>query len=129
MRKLRGAIDGPYPVSQSYGMYKSTDGGETWVKINNGLETSLININCIAVHPTNSDIVYIGTWRDGVFKTIDGGQTWVLKSNGLASADVRSLAIDPKNPEVVYAGLGDGVGIFKTTNGGELWGEINTGLT
>ena len=129
MRKLRGAIDGPYPVSQSYGMYKSTDGGETWVKINNGLETSLININCIAVHPTNSDIVYIGTWRDGVFKTIDGGQTWVLKSNGLASADVRSLAIDPKNPEVVYAGLGDGVGIFKTTNGGELWGEINTGLS
>jgi len=128
MRRDRSAIGGPYPASPSYGMYKSIDGGETWVEINNGLKTSLININFIAVHPTNPDIVYIGTWRDGVFKTIDGGQTWVLKSNGLASADVRSLAIDPENPEVVYAGLGDGVGIFKTTNGGELWGEINTGL-
>jgi len=129
MRKCRRTIDGDFPARPSFGMYKSTDGGETWVEINNGLRTSLININCIAVHPTNPDVVYIGTWRDGVFKTTDGGQSWVAKSNGLVSADVRSLAIDPQNPEVVYAGLGGGAGIFKTTNGGELWGAINSGLS
>jgi len=129
MRKGRRSINGDFPPKPSFGMYKSTDGGETWVEINNGLKTSLININCIAVHPSNPDIVYIGTWRDGVFKTTDGGQSWALRSNGLASADVRSLAIDPQNPQVVYAGLGEGAGIFKSTNGGELWGAINSGLS
>lgn len=128
MSKCRRTIDGDFPPRPSFGMYKSTDGGKTWVEINNGLKTSLININSIAVHPTNPDIVYIGTWKDGVFKTTNGGRSWEAKNNGLVSADVRSLAIDPQNPEVVYAGLGEGAGIFKTTNGGELWEAINSGL-
>ena len=129
MRRDRSAIDGNYPAAPSYGMYKSTDGGETWTETNNGLKTSLINIECIAVHPNDPNIVYIGTWKDGVFKSINGGQNWVMKNNGLASADVRSLAIDPMNPEIVYAGLGEGSGIYRTTNGGELWSSINSGLS
>jgi photosystem II stability/assembly factor-like uncharacterized protein len=130
MRKGRRTIEGNFPARPSFGMYKSTDGGENWVEINDdNLKTSLINIHCIAVHPTNPNIVYIGTWKDGVFKTIDGGESWGLMNDGLASTDVRSLAIDPQNPEVVYAGLGEGAGIYKTTNGGVLWGEINTGLS
>lgn len=126
-RSRRTVVNGEFP-GPSFGMFKSTDGGETWGEINTGLMTSLINIHRIAVHPTNSDIVYIGTWKDGVFKTTDGGQSWALKNNGLVSADVRSLAIDPQNPAVLYAGLGEGAGVFKSTNGGELWGAINTGL-
>ncbi len=128
MRKGRRSIDGDFPHEPSFGMYKSTDGGETWVEINNGLQTSYINIHCIAIHPTNADIGYIGTWRDGVFKTVDGGESWVLKSNGLISSDVRSLAIDPQDSDIIYAGLGEGGGIFKSDNGGELWSELNTGL-
>ena len=128
MRKGRRSIDGDFPPEASFGMYKSTDRGETWVEINNGLQTSYINIHCIAVHPTNAQVVYIGTWRDGIFKTTDGGQNWVLKSNGLISSDVRSLAIDPQDPNTIYAGLGEGAGVYKSTNGGEIWGEMNTGL-
>jgi len=128
MRMHRGAIDGAYPARPSLGMFKSNDGGETWGEINTGLETPLINIHRIAVHPTNPDVVYIGTWKDGVFKTTDGGQSWALKNDGLVSADVHSLAIDPANPQVLYAGLGEGAGVFKSTDGGELWGAINTGL-
>jgi photosystem II stability/assembly factor-like uncharacterized protein len=128
MSRSRRTVDnGEFP-GPSFGMFKSTDGGETWAEINNGLETSLINIHRIAVHPTDPNVVYIGTWKDGVFKTTDGGQSWVLKNNGLVSADVRSLAIDPQNPEVLYAGLGEGAGVFKSTDGGDLWGAINTGL-
>ncbi len=126
--KGRRTIDGDFPARPSFGMYKSTDGGETWIEINNGLQTSLININCLAVHPTDPNIVYIGTWKDGVFKTTDGGESWLMKSNGLVSADIRSLAIDPQNPEVVYVGLGEGAGIFKSTNGGELWRRSDTGV-
>jgi len=131
-REMR-AIDGDVPPGPSYGMYKSIDGGDTdtWVQINgsnNELNTSYININCVAVHPTNPDIVYIGTWMDSIYKTTDGGTTWTLKSNGLISADCRSLAIDPQNPEIVYAGLGGGGGVFKTTNGGEQWSAVNSGI-
>ena len=112
----------------SFGVYKSTDGGVSWVAKNSGLEHSTRNINCITVHPLNPDIAYIGTAHDGAFKTTDGGENWVAISNGLMSLDVRSLAIDPKDPEVVYAGLGEGAGIYKTTNGGELWEGINYGI-
>ncbi len=126
--KGRRSIDGDFPARPSFGMYKSTNGGETWMEINKGLQTSLININCLAVHPTDPNIVYIGTWKDGVFKTTDGGESWLMKSNGLVSADIRSLAIDPQNPEIVYVGLGEGAGIFKSTNGGELWRRSDTGV-
>jgi photosystem II stability/assembly factor-like uncharacterized protein len=128
MRKERRAIDGDMPLGPSYGMYKSTDSGRTWNPINNGLGTSLINIHTVSIHPSNSDIVYIGTWRDGVFKTSNGGMQWEPLNNGLQSTDVRALAIDPQNPQVLYAGLGEGAGIFKSTNGGEQWGAINTGI-
>jgi photosystem II stability/assembly factor-like uncharacterized protein len=105
MRKSRRTIDGDFPAEASFGMYKSIDGGETWFEINNGLQTSFINIHCISIHPTNA-----------------------LKSNGLISSDVRSLAIDPEEPNILYAGLGEGGGIYKSTDGGEFWGEINLGL-
>jgi photosystem II stability/assembly factor-like uncharacterized protein len=128
MRKERRAIDGDMPIGPSYGMYKSTDSGQIWNPINNGLGTSLINIHTVGIHPTNSDIAYIGTWRDGIFKTTNGGQIWQAKNNGLQSLDIRSLAIDPKNPEIIYAGLGEGVGIFKSIDGGEQWEATNTGI-
>jgi photosystem II stability/assembly factor-like uncharacterized protein len=126
-RSRRTVENGEFP-GPSFGMYRSTDGGENWGEINTGLATSLINIHRIAVHPTDPDVVYVGTWKDGVFKTTDGGQSWALKNNGLISADVRSLAIDPQNPQVVFAGLGEGAGVYKSTDGGESWGAVNTGL-
>lgn len=135
MSASRRTIDGPpWPARDSYGMYKSTDGGETgtWVEINNGLPISpalLLNILAIAVDPTDADVVYVGTWKDGVYKTTNGGQEWVRKSDGLGATDVRSLAIDPYNPQIIYAGLSEGAGIFKSTNGGEQWGAVNAGLS
>jgi photosystem II stability/assembly factor-like uncharacterized protein len=127
MRAARRNIDLNFPARSSYGMYKSTDGGENWVAINTGLGTDL-NVNAIAVHPTDANTVYIGTWRDGLYKSTDGGQNWVAKSNGLTSLDVRALALDPSNPQTVYAGLGQGAGIYKSTNGGDQWTAINEGL-
>ncbi len=112
----------------SFGIYKSVDGGETWTEKNSGLENSTKIINNIAVHPGNPDIAYAATFHDGIFKTTDGGESWVAINNGLLSLDVRSLAIDPENPDTIYAGLAEGVGIFKTTNGGELWEPINAGI-
>ena len=134
MSAERRMFDGLFPARASHGMYKSESGGApgTWVAINNGLPiapTQLLNINAIAVHPTLSNTVYIGTWKNGVYKTTDGGQNWMPMNSGLTSADARSLAVDANSPQVVYVGLGEGKGVFKSVNGGVLWGAINSGLS
>ncbi len=128
MRKGRRTIESNFYVGPSFGIYKSVNGGKTWKDMNKGLEKYDKNINDIAVHPHNPDIAYVATWRDGILKTIDGGKSWKAINNGLLSLNVRSLAIDLARPDVVYAGLSEGVGIFKTINSGKLWEPINAGI-
>ncbi|MBD3338199.1 MAG: T9SS type A sorting domain-containing protein, partial [Candidatus Lokiarchaeota archaeon] len=113
---------------ESHGVIKSIDGGDTWCFINSGLEETGKSINEIVVHPTNPNILYIGTTTDGIYKSADGGENWIAKNNGLRLSNVSSLAIDPHNPEIVYAGLDYGGGIMKTLNGGELWLDANEGI-
>lgn len=128
------------------GVYKSTDGGKTWRKM--GLRDSH-HIPKIIVHPANSDIVFIASMghlftpnaERGVFKTIDGGLTWqkVLFIND--TIGVIDLAMDPSNPDILYAGTydkarfpwhyeagGPGSGIYKTADGGRTWKRLSGGL-
>ena len=131
------------------GLYKTTDGGESWEHM--GLE----NTNTIAriiVDPGNTDIVYVAAsgheWTDneerGIYKTTDGGKTWkqVLYVNDRTGGN--DLVMDPTNPDVLYATTWErirekwsdprteedykGSGIWKSTDGGENWKQINAGL-
>ncbi|MCD6325942.1 carboxypeptidase regulatory-like domain-containing protein [bacterium] len=111
----------------SMGIYRSTDDGETWAQINEGLADTTKNINEIVVHPTNPDIAYAGTLNSGIYKTVDGGRHWIAINDGLARSDIRALAMDPGNPEVIYAGA-EGAGVFKSEDGGLAWRQINVGL-
>ena len=131
------------------GIYKSTDGGQTFTHM--GL-TDTQTIGRILVHPTNPDVVYVAAsgheWTDnemrGVFKTTDGGATWnkvLYKSQRTGAWD---LVMDSSNPDVVYASMWQRIrrkwsdprvepgynegGIFKTTDGGKTWTEVSTGL-
>jgi photosystem II stability/assembly factor-like uncharacterized protein len=100
-------------VSVGDGIYKTTDGGETWT--NMGLPNSE-HISRILVDPANSDVVYACVpgrlWSDsadrGLYKTTDGGKTWVqiLKGSNL-STGCSTIAMDPKNPRKLFAGLWD----------------------
>jgi hypothetical protein len=105
----------------------------------------------LAINPTNSNIIYSASremydhnqqimYRGGVYKSTDGGNNWIERSNGFGDIDnlnVRTLAINPQNPEIIYAGTFDnyyhdestGRGIFKSTNGGVNWTPINSGLS
>ncbi len=100
-------------VSLGNGVYKSTDGGETWTNV--GLPNSE-RIDRIIVHPKNGDIVYVcapgALWSDspdrGLYKTTDGGKTWSLILKGLnLSTGCSSVAMDPANPEHLLAGTWD----------------------
>ena len=100
-------------VSIGNGVYKSTDGGETWTHV--GL-TGTERITRIVVHPKNGNIVYVCApgplWSDsaerGLYKTTDGGRTWslVLKGENL-STGCSTVAMDPANPEHLLAGTWD----------------------
>jgi hypothetical protein len=54
--------------------------------------------------------------------------SWEAINQGLGSSDIRCIAMDPDNPNLLYAGSGNGFGIYKSTNGGQLWTESNYGL-
>lgn len=124
------------------GMYKSTDGGKRWKYI--GLGKTHI-ISWILVDPHHPDVVYVAALghlfgrnpQRGVFKSTDGGKTWkkILYVNDGTGAI--SMAMDPSNPDVLYAAMwqmsrkhwtfssgGPGSGIYKTTDGGLHWSNI-----
>src|SRR5438445_3272772 len=135
-------------VSIGNGIYKSTDGGETWSRV--GLEKSE-RIARITVDPRNGDTVFVAVpgalWSDspdrGLYKTTDGGKTWhqVLKGANL-STGCTDIAIDPSNPDVMFAAMWDfrrkgweyrsggesptapsASGLFRSTDGGNTWTE------
>lgn len=108
----------------SEGIYKSTNGGVTWVDASD-LNTTKKCLTSIAIHPTNPNIVYAAAPHDGVYKTTDGGINWILMP-GLPT-DMRAVAIHPSNPDIVYAGALIG-GVYRTTTGGSSWVPFKVGM-
>lgn len=110
------------------------------------LSYGMCRANCVAFHPTNNAEWYVGYGQAGIWKTIDTGNTWTEMNNGLPILRISDIAIDPNNPSVLYACLGDyeyggvsllsmdrkrnthfGMGIYKSTDGGLNWSP--TGLS
>jgi photosystem II stability/assembly factor-like uncharacterized protein len=131
------------------GMYKSSDGGRTFVHM--GLSDTQ-TIGRVIVHPSNPDTVFVAAsgheWTDnedrGVFRTTDGGRSWKKILYRSARTGAIDLIMDPSNPNVLYASMWQRVrrkwsdprvepgygesGIWKSIDGGNSWTEANTGL-
>ena len=124
-------------VGDGAGVFKSTDRGNNWTQINNGLNS--LETNVLAGDPNDSDVLYLGTDDDGIYKSINGGENW-KKLIPTASFGVGDIIVDPQNSNNVYMGtvdyfrlsesrgvLGD-FGVYKSTDGGTTWEEFNSGL-
>ncbi len=128
------------------GVYKSTDGGDTWTHL--GLDAQRV-ITKIVVHPTNPNIIFAGSMglpfiRDndrGLYRSTDGGANWAQVLFISDQAGVTDLVMDPFNPNVLYASgwdrvrsnqeslvSGPGAKVFKTTDGGDTWTQLTNGL-
>lgn len=118
-------------------LFKSSTVGANWEAVSDGLQdadaTERAIAQAIAVDPTAAEIVYVATADQGVFKSTDGGQTWEPADTGIVLTDLISLAIDPTNPSIVYAGArafisseirGPG-GVHKSTDAGGSWQPAN----
>jgi photosystem II stability/assembly factor-like uncharacterized protein len=136
-------------VAWGDGIYKSTDGGQTFQNV--GLKNTF-QIARVVTHPTDPEIAYVAaignlwgyTGDRGVFKTADGGKTWQKLTAGLpddGKTGATDLVIDPANPEVLVAAFyqrlrqpwrfdsgGPNGGMFKTTDGGKSWKKLTNGL-
>ena len=108
-------------------LFKSKDGGETWITIGEGLPfTSNSSIRDIQISPSEPNIIYLGLSEkeavdgNGIWKSIDGGDNWKRASNGMPDSNsVQALYIHPDNSDLVVAGTN--YGIFITTDGGLNW--------
>ena len=116
--------------SREGGFYKSTDGGEHFAKITNGLPTELIGKANLAVTAANSNRIYAlieAKPGGGLYRSEDAGQTWTL-INSQGSLIQRpfyytTLGADPSNADVIYAGA---EGFFKSTDGGKTFAPVRT---
>jgi photosystem II stability/assembly factor-like uncharacterized protein len=106
------------------GIYRSKDGGKTWVQINQGLFDK--NIHSLLIDPEDTNTVYAGTSR-GIFKSEDAGDNWsdwFDESVGLTHTHVHDLVMHPDNSEILFAAT-DG-GVFQSLDAGENWQPLFT---
>src|SRR5438132_2078598 len=131
----------PYGPNQERGIFRSTDGGQTFQKVlykdenTGGMD--------VAIDPSAPDIVYAVMWEarqgpwengawngpgSGLFKSTDGGSTWKQLTNGLPSEGLGRIGIEISQGERLYAVVGarKGGGIYRSDDGGENWRLMNS---
>ena len=113
--------------------YKATDHRVSWEfagPVNIGGR-----VTSVAMHPTDTDVFYIGNASGGVFKTEDAGDSFIPVFDDQPSLSIGDVALAPSNPEIIYVGTGeanpgggslsyDGLGIFRSDDGGGSWTDL-----
>ena len=111
-----------HETETAIGIYKTTDGAQTWFPVNNGLD---VFTNDLQMDPLNPEILYAAT-ESGIYKSTDGGNNWKKSSSGIPKGPVIDMAIDPLNPLVLYSITADN--IYRTQDGADHWYATSFGI-
>ncbi|MDF1520652.1 MAG: hypothetical protein RQ728_09930 [Brevefilum sp.] len=105
------------------GVFKSFDGGSTWVRMSSGL--SYDYVYDLGIDPNNPNVIYTAMHDTGVYKSKDGGENWVAMNSTLPldDIDIRSVDINPVNSDV-YIAHWDGDGFSYSKDGGHKWVRV-----
>jgi hypothetical protein len=128
------------------GLYKTTDGGETWRKLLGDDEWT--GVTDIVMDPRDPDVLYAATWQrhrtvaaymgggpgSGIHKSTDGGETWTELTTGIPSSNLGKigLAISPQDPDIVYAAIEldrRSGGLYRSTNRGASWTKMSDAVS
>jgi len=133
-------------VSYGDGIYRSDDGGKDWSNL--GLKKSE-HVGRVVIDPRDSKVVYVAAegplWGPGgdrgLYKSADGGKTWKAVLSISENTGVVDVALDPSNPDIVYAAAyqrrrhvftlidgGPESAIYKSNDGGATWNKLKAGL-
>lgn len=112
------------------------------------LEAGIGRINCMAFHPENPNILYVGVAQGGVWKSENNGQSWYPLTDNLPILRISDIEINPQNPNEIYLAVGDyaylgislelnqrkrhthyGIGVYKSTDGGITWNPTGLGFS
>jgi len=111
------------------GTFKSTNGGSSWTKINNGLYSSgesTAAANSFAFYPGNAQQIFMSTGWVDLYKTVNGGKNWQKTADLLTELDVKDVVIHPDQPQRLWA-LTQKDGIYTSKDGGVSWSPMNDG--
>ena len=149
-RVFAAVLGHPYGANQERGIFRSTDGGQTWQKVLYRDENT--GGSDLQIDPSNPDLIYAslwevreGPWEDrntfsgtngGLFKSTDGGVTWRPLSNGLPKDLVQiNVGIAPSETKRLYATVAaappanvgaSGLGVYRSDDAGENWYQVTT---
>ena len=99
-------------------------------------------VRSILIHPTNPDVMWLGSVTGGIWKTTNGGLSWAPLDDFMGNLSVTTMVMSPSDPNVIYAGTGEGVflvnhvrdltrgaGVFKSIDGGTTWKQLSSTAT
>ena len=118
---------GTAPLNTRANIFKTTDGGNSWIKVTSNLPDRYPMD--IAIDPNNTNIVYVvfsGFGSGHIFKTTDAGLTWTDITGSLPDVPTLSVVIDPLNPNYVY--VGNDIGVYVSSDKGNNWQDFSEGL-